>query len=233
MVIGLVVLGAVITVYLNNMQAARFQTGLLRVQENGRFAIDVMSRTMRMAGYDDPEGAASVGGQFIIGGSTSAGLQFTQSGIKSEADVIAVRYEGGVGLGPAANANIRDCRGNTVAAGTVATNQYAIWTDADSVDHLVCITANGNAVPLAEGVEDMRIRYGVDPEGDGVANRYVPAENVPNWGQVVSIEISILVNSIENVLKTAGNVCLGCVMFAGSEDQNLRAEFQATIGVRN
>jgi prepilin-type N-terminal cleavage/methylation domain-containing protein len=49
--LGLLVLGMVLTVYLSSMNAYLFQNGVLRVQENGRFAVDVLSRTVRMAGY--------------------------------------------------------------------------------------------------------------------------------------------------------------------------------------
>lgn len=225
LVIGLIVLGTVLAVYVSNAQAARFQTGLLRVQENGRFAIDVLSRTMRMAGYDDPDTSAEVGGNFVQGTTSSSGTVWTQSGMKSDGDTVAVRYEGGIA--------IRDCRGATTTADVVVINQYAVWTDADGVSHLICNTANGNGEPLAEGVEDMRVLYGIDPDGDGVANRYVGAGDVATWGQVVSLQIALLVNSVVPALGEDDAVCLGCVVFAGTEDRLVRAEFQTTIGLRN
>jgi type IV pilus assembly protein PilW len=47
LVIGLVVIGAVVALYLGSSQTARFQAGVLRVQENGRFAVDLVSRSVR------------------------------------------------------------------------------------------------------------------------------------------------------------------------------------------
>jgi len=174
LVLGLLVLGSVITVYMNNTQAAQFQTGVMRAQENGRFAIDVLSRTLRMAGYD-PDGGATVSGNVISGTTGSSGTTFTQSGLKSGADTITVRYEGGT--------DIRDCRGVATSSSNAIVNQYAILTDASGIDQLVCNTADGNAESLAEGIEDMQVLYGVDLDSDGVANRYVDASSVSDWGR--------------------------------------------------
>lgn len=225
LVIGLIVLGSVLAVYMSNSQSARFQSGLMRAHENGRFAIDVLSRTMRMAGYDDPDTATEVGTTFVQGTISYSGATFTQSGLNTAGDTVTIRYEGGTG--------IRDCRGGTVAANTVAVNQYGIWTDGDGDSHLVCNTANGNAEPLAEGVQDMQVQYGLDLDGDGVANRYVDAGSVGNWAQVVSVQVALLVNSVNAALPQEDTVCLGCSVFAGTQDFLIRAEFQTTIGMRN
>jgi len=225
MVLGLVVLGLLLTVYLNFMQSSRFQNGVLRIHENGRFAIDMMSRTVRMAGYDDPANGATVAGLTIKGSTTIADAPLTQTGIKENTDIIAITFEGGTG--------IRDCQGNSFLAGVSRTNQYAVQDDSN----LVCLTnGTGAAVSeLAEGVEDMQVLYGVDPDGDGVANHYVDAANVGggNWDNITSVEITLLVNSIVNVLKGPDNVCMGCVVFAGSTDRLIRAEFQTVIDIRN
>lgn len=225
LVLGLLVLGMVITAYLGNTQASRFQNGVLRVQENGRFAIDMLSRTMRMAGYDDPASAAPVTGHAIKGAATAGAAALTQTGIKANTDIIAVTYEGGT--------DIRDCQGNNFAQGVVRTSQYAVRDDGN----LVCLTnATGATVQeLAEGIEDMQILYGIDPDEDGVANRYVDVANigVGNLDNIISLEITLLVNSVVNVLPATDNVCLGCVVFAGSTDQLLRAEFQTIIDIRN
>lgn len=49
--------------------------------------------------------------------------------------------------------------GKDGTANTIVANQFAVWTDSDGISHLVCNTANGNAQPLAEGVEDMQVLY--------------------------------------------------------------------------
>jgi len=42
-----------------------------------------------------------------------------------------------------------------------------------------------------------------------------------------------LVNSVSRVLREPDNVCMGCVVFPGSTDRFLRAEFQTTVDIRN
>lgn len=51
MVIGLLVLAGVAQVFVSNRVAYRWTEGLSRVQENGRFAMEFLSRDTRMAGY--------------------------------------------------------------------------------------------------------------------------------------------------------------------------------------
>lgn len=228
LVVGLMTMGALIALYLSNSQSVRFQSGVLRVQENGRFAIDMISRSMRMAGYDDPltksfEPAAPL----IHGTNGPTGALITQTGLKTGTDTVAVRYEGGT--------NIRDCKGQPVTAGNFVTNLYGISTD----NNLVCATrqnSNGvirDATTLAEGVEDMEVLFGLDTDTDGVANKYVGPAAVGDWTQVVSVQIALLVNSVSNALLDAQTVCLGCNAFNGTSDRMIRAQYETTVGVRN
>lgn len=66
-----------------------------------------------------------------------------------------------------------------------------------------------------------------------MANGYVNAGEVANWSQVVGIQVSLLVSSVVPALGQDDTVCLGCSVFAGSNDRLVRAEFQTTIGIRN
>ena len=54
MLMGIVVMAVLLSMYQSNSQSARFKHAVLKVQENGRFATDVIGRTVRMAGYDNP-----------------------------------------------------------------------------------------------------------------------------------------------------------------------------------
>jgi len=76
-------------------------------------------------------------------------------------------------------------------------------------------------VELIQGVEDMQVLYGIDTTlTDGIANpnRYVEASAIPDSRQVVSVRVSLTVNSIDRV----------------TEDNNtLTRTFSKTILVRN
>src|SRR5690606_29784673 len=51
MLLGLILTGGAIQVFIGNRAAYDFNEGLARLQENGRFAIDSLSFRTRMAGY--------------------------------------------------------------------------------------------------------------------------------------------------------------------------------------
>jgi type IV pilus assembly protein PilW len=51
LVMGLVLLGGVVTVFIANKQTYKYQESLARLQENGRFALELMARDIRGAGY--------------------------------------------------------------------------------------------------------------------------------------------------------------------------------------
>lgn len=50
-VVGLIVLDGVLQIYLSSKQTYRMQENQSRIQENGRFALQFMTRDLRMAGY--------------------------------------------------------------------------------------------------------------------------------------------------------------------------------------
>ena len=229
LVIAIVAMAVLLGIYQSNSQTARFYTAVLMVQENGRFAADIIGRTARMAGYDDPMTTTVVSTPLIEGSINASGAQISQTGLKPDSHTMSIRYEGGAG--------IRDCQGQAVAADDWVTNMYAISTE----NNLVCATYTNNsalvsnATALAEGVEDMRVLYGLDIDETGDVNRYVRSTAVGDWSQVVSLRVALLVNSIDNVLTADDTNCLGCRVFAGTFDADrlVRQEFHTTIEVRN
>ena len=58
MIIGMVLLGGAISIFISNKGVYRLESELSRMQESGRFIIDMMSNEIRMAGYN---GCASRG----------------------------------------------------------------------------------------------------------------------------------------------------------------------------
>jgi type IV pilus assembly protein PilW len=227
LVLGLLVMAVMLGIYQSNTQTARFHNANLKLQENGRFAMDIISRTARMAGYDDPMTTTEVATPVINGSIDSAGALITQTGLKLSEHTLSVRFEGGT--------DIRDCQGQSVAADDWVTNMYAVSTD----NNLVCATFTNNsavvsdASAIAEGVENMRVLYGLDLDESGNVNRYVRSQAVSDWSQVISLRVALLVNSINPVLNTDDTVCLGCLVFSGTADRLIRQEFQATIEIRN
>ena len=76
-------------------------------------------------------------------------------------------------------------------------------------------------VELVQGVDDLQVRYGIDTTlADGIANanQYVEFDAVPDVNQIVSIRVTVAVNSIDAVT---------------DDGQRLERTFSKTISMRN
>ena len=95
--------------------------------------------------------------------------------------------------------------------------------------------ANGNETELVEGVEEMRITYGVDTTGDGSADTFDTAaavETASQWPQVVSVDISLLLNSINEVeVKPQQYTFQGTTITPS--DNMLRRQWDNYVTIRN
>ncbi len=100
----------------------------------------------------------------------------------------------------------------------------------------------GPAAPeeLVEGIEDLQIKYGVDTDGDGIPNRYQDAKDVIDFETVLTLRITVVANSVEDVGGLTGPTHK-CTADGGSQDclpgesydGLLRRTFSQTINLRN
>lgn len=101
----------------------------------------------------------------------------------------------------------------------------------------------GTPEELVEGVEDMQILYGenTDDDNNSAADRFVPADQVSSWDDVVSVRITLLVQSLEdNLVATPQAYGFNGVTYNGAAgnganppDRRLRRVFTTTINLRN
>ena len=105
---------------------------------------------------------------------------------------------------------------------------------------------DSNPEELLEGVDNMQLLYGVDPNSDGVAERYVQANEVTDWSQVVTVRIGLLLASGEG-LRIATDVDTqtyrvantligpesGSETVTHAEDRRKRYVSSATVSIRN
>lgn len=256
MVLGLAMMAGIISLYVNVGETATYLNATSRIQENGRFAIGQIVRTMRMAGYDDPVTTATTRPTPVMEGKPGSDITMTGFTIKSASDALLIRHEG---IHSADDDDleefVRDCLGKRVYADTWVTNIYAI----SSANELVCntittvtgVSTTATGQVIAEGIESLNVLYGVDTDdpsvADGIANHYVTAADVTDWATVVSAKLALLVNSVQPVpiSSRAQYDCESCEKFDLQDyepepedfdpatDNLMRAEFQATISFRN
>ena len=90
------------------------------------------------------------------------------------------------------------------------------------------------AQELVEGVEDMQVLYGIDTDNNRTPNQYVTANIVTDWGDVVSAEVRLLLQTLDDNLASQANQQY---TFNGvtsvSPDLRLRRTFTNTISIRN
>jgi type IV pilus assembly protein PilW len=98
-------------------------------------------------------------------------------------------------------------------------------------------TANDSPVELVEGVEDMQILYGEDTDDNGTPNRYVTADQVTSMGNVLSLQVSLVVQSVDdNQVSSpiAFTATTGKTYNNGANpDRRMRRSTTSVISIRN
>ncbi len=226
MVLGLLLLLVIGTVFVSSRQTFREQEDNSRIQESGRFALEILGRSIKQAGHVEVpfnDFKVAFEGTAITGTNGGAGV----------ADTLTVQYEGAVGD--------QDCEGTGVTvAGRIIQNYFNV--DAANAE-LQCKGDISDTPPvpaappvgnvLLENVEDLQIRYGIDIDANQSVDQYVatPAD----WNQVITARVCVQVRSDKTNIVPAGSNYFNCddASVANAADRRLRRTFTATFNLRN
>jgi type IV pilus assembly protein PilW len=225
--LGLVLLVGIGSIYVGSNQTYRVQDQNARIQESGRFALDVLGRSIRQAGYWNMP-SSSVPPSAGFSGTPIGGT----NGTSGAADTVTIQHD--------AVAGDRDCEG-AVTGSVVA--QEIISLDAPNLE-LECdsnVDATVDPQPIISNVEDLQFLYGVDTDGDQSANLYTATP--ANWSLVVSVRACVLIRSentgisatAQRYLNCAGalGTATGTAIYTTATDTRLRRIFVATLSLRN
>lgn len=94
---------------------------------------------------------------------------------------------------------------------------------------------DGTEHEIAEGVERMRITYGVDTNGDNSVDAYqtaVEVQNGNNWNNVLTIAINLLMATPENVSDKSQTYTFNGVSTTPT-DRKLRRQWDTVVALRN
>ncbi len=205
LLISLLIMAGLFTVYQSNQRGFRLNDGLTRVQENGRFALDFLSRDIRQAGFPsrDPNSNVVFPPEFqfflFTGGLNDAAVV----GNPNTSDTLSLRHgmfgslttdcagafpvpgdptqgnsDGLIDLNQ--NGKIWSSDGNTTL------NVYDIQDTGRTNNRglpVFALFCNGNE--MVEGIENMQVLYGVDTDPnpttrDYVANQYYTFNLIPD-----------------------------------------------------
>ncbi len=227
--IGLVMLAGILQISQANKASSRLQRNMGFVQENMRIAMELLTRDIRMAGFNGPLANPIAAPQpaFInvvaptvdIPAAADDPRSRTADGGADNNDQITLAYTFNT-----------DCLGQATP-GPIAINHYFI-----NNNRLMCRGNIGNAQPLVNNVESQQILYGENTDDDPrSANRYVRADQVDDMANVVSVRIGMRFISrepVRSVIDTNAYALLDAEPFAPN-DRFLRREITTTVSLRN
>ncbi|WP_295580411.1 PilW family protein [uncultured Lamprocystis sp.] len=229
--LGLLLISAVGAVYLGSNQTYRAAQDGARIQEAGRYALDVIGRSLRQAGY------AFVTSNQSAAMPTFAGIPLTGTdGSDGAPDVVTTQRDMTSG-----DQSCVDSSGSGFIQESfnLDTTNFELQCDGTIA---AAPAAPGGGQPLLEGVEDLQFLYGIDTNTDQSADRYVAAPG--NWNQVVSARVCVLVRSEDqgsapshqtyyNCAGALGTAATDAERFSTATDTRLRRAFVATFTLRN
>lgn len=240
LLLGTLIVGAAVQMFSTNQRAFQLQQNMSEVQETGRFAVEMMSQDLRVAGLFREDGADP--GGLVIQDAFEGGTGATDN------DQLHFRFYGNM-----------DCQGDTYGGtgDTLIENRYSV-VDGD----LVCtglidqgndgaVDADSTSVALVSNVSSFQVLYGVDREmtagagaADGIpfAGRYLKADeiNFSAGDQIVSVRVGLLVRASRDSGEQAGTprsfTVLDKTLTGGEaplEVQAVRRLFVRTVKLRN
>jgi type IV pilus assembly protein PilW len=251
MMIGLLLSAGTATIYFSSQRVSLAQSQFSVIESNGRLALEVLTQIIEHTGYVSTNGSPLAGEDRFIttaivakncGGQSNILKTSLFSTTKNNAigDSIGVVYVGDKNLN-------RDCSGAQLPvacqAGGVANvdaskvyNYFSIGKNAENIPVLNCAGSRGtDIVEIAEGIENLQILYGVDNDADNQVDQYVNADQVSSWGSIISVQLALLVRSLDKVkrdkesktYKLLDNVAITV------NDKYQRAVFSTIIRLRN
>lgn len=213
--LGLILLGGVIQLFLGSNQNYSLQDDLATLQEDGRFGMMFLEHQIQLGGY-------------AFDGNIPDAIDLTTVGATTDDlnDSFTVSYNDGKN---------RDCNGATVVG--MVNNRF--FVDADG--NLMCQGngAGSNPQPLLSNVERFQVLYGVETETgcpDGVVNSYVSRTSLASNSKILSVRFALLLQSDGNVLpevKQGENIQILDQVYQPPNDRLTRRLFQKTVYMPN
>ncbi len=206
LVIGLVILLGVAKIFSANRVTYSVLEATGRLQENGQYALNFISQQLRLTGYFPvpyeqtgtktafEERAFGVGSPPLIGTEGGgANDSLTLAYYTTTTDCVGGAPTGGV-VDPIQGFTTPSIGGAPGIPASIAINAITITNGASGRPALWC-----NAVEVAESIENLQIRYGEDTDNDGVVDSFIDFDNIITLGNVMTVQVAILVASVREV----------------------------------
>ncbi|MBF6622010.1 MAG: PilW family protein [Pseudomonas stutzeri] len=210
LVISMLLMTGVVQVFLASKQTYASNEAASRLQENGRFALEFIAQSARHAGYVEVANNTLESLPRPVMETADAGCDGTLcssqgiDGNPDASDSIAFSFQPRLLDGAR-----RDCLGNTNIGGSnientdVIVNHFFIENEGTGESALACNSRHvrgkteSTSSVLVEGIDALQVQYGIGTTGS--VTRYVSADRVDNWNNVLAVRIAVLANSIAQV----------------------------------
>lgn len=211
LLISMLLMTGVVQVFMASRQTYATQEAASRLQENGRFALEFIAQSARLAGYveaansmvDLPRAVAAVSDK----DNCAEDLCSNQGAMPGSSDTVSFSFQPRLQDGAR-----RDCLGRTNGINNtdvIINHFYVIPAGANggpetsalgcasrniSTNATLSLKTDTNANVLLEGIDALQVQYGIGNNGN--VSRYVSADRVDNWDNVLAIRIAVLANSV-------------------------------------
>lgn len=181
MVIGLVLIGGVMQIYLFAKTNLQTQRELQTVAEDMAIVTRQLSSIIRNAGYHVDPSANDFRDVFPA----ASPHVFGDGLVTLTEDRIDIRYQD--------DGTLIDCLGGsghgTAAAPVIVLNSYQLESG-----QLTCSVDGGSSLAVADNIEALVIRYGEDKDGDGMIEGYFRSNDVDAWENIQSVEFALIMS---------------------------------------
>lgn len=258
LMLGSMIAAAGIQLLLTTSKSYRLQNGMTDVQESGRFAIEYMTRDIRMAGYGmaGAEGSGKcLSTVFNALNSNPSAIRFGADESKNDETVIVTDANGGqlytfvsdelVIHRCAVSALDTNCLGSNtnITEETLIITRYYV-RDRNLFCKDETVDRNGPVGMIASGVDNFQVQYGVLTEGnDFFISSYLNADqvfaNVDSTIRVGAIKIGLLLSGDKNVNATDSVTTSTFVILdsgdvvVGNDGDRINRKFTTTVELRN
>lgn len=245
--LGTLIAAAGVQLLLTSSETYRLQNGLSEVQESGRFAIEYMTRDVRLAGYGmgGAEGSGDCRWEdFITASNTKQSpIRFSTSSILETQNDVTDVMSGNVNdvlvvHRCAISEDDTNCLGSStnIEKGDLIISEYFV-----NDRNLYCRDkTEGRSVigTLVRGVESFQVLYGVRETNGSHITSYVTIDNVDTNRDVAAVQLGLLLSSEENPAATTTIVQSYDLLDKADIEVNDRADvnsrkFTTTVEFRN
>lgn len=236
--LSFILLGGVLQLFFNSKRIYLLSNAYSQLQENGRFITEYLSRNIRLSGYRSTPTNTQFEAQSSIFSNAAPYISVNAAPGINGSDILTIRYQGSGNGAGTPDGTIRDCLNRPVDANVIATNIFSINANYELQCQALNTSASTNNATdiLVEGLENIKILFGEDLDGDLSADRYVsPNYAGINLANIVSARVSLLLRSTNDVKGTASTKAysLAGSNFTPVADKKIRQLFSFSVQLRN